>query len=244
MVTGDEPTTAYAIGAMIGIPKSHILASAMPQDKESFIESLQSNHSKHVAFIGDGTNDANALARADVGLALGGGTDVAIDTGDMVLVNNDLSSILIALDVSKICFRRIKLNYFWALIYNVVLLPIAAGVFYPSYQFALEPMYAGAAMALSSVSIVLSSLSLMMYKVPSAYTYARSLYVTSKVLVSVDDVKIHTDGEEEGVAMLTTTNTKASANTTTYASTKAVGPKVSEVMKGAINASTKSVYIE
>ena len=175
MVTGDEPATAWAIGAAVGIPRSHILASALPQDKEAFVGTLQSFHKQKVAFVGDGTNDANALARASVGIALGGGTDIAIDTGDIVLVKNDLSALLVALDISRRCFRRIKLNYFWAIIYNAILIPVAAGVLYPSFQFALNPMLAGAAMACSSVSIVASSLLLNIYTVPEAYAAAAEL---------------------------------------------------------------------
>jgi len=179
MVTGDEPATAYAIGAAVGIARDHILASAMPQDKEAFIDSLQVNHKCRAGFVGDGTNDANALARATVGIALGGGTDIAIDTGDILLVKNDLSALLIAFDISRRCFRRIKMNYFWAVIYNILLVPIAAGALYPSFQFALEPMLAGAAMAGSSVSIVVSSLLLNVYAVPKAYQAAAALARTA-----------------------------------------------------------------
>jgi Cu+-exporting ATPase len=165
MVTGDERATAVAIGKVVGISVSDIFAGAKPDDKEKFLKKLQSR-GKIVAFIGDGTNDSPALARADVGFALAGGTDIAIEAGDIVLCRNDLSSMITAIDLASKTMRRIKINYFWALFYNSVLVPISAGVLFPSYHFALVPMYAGMAMALSSVCIVLSSLFLLLYTPP------------------------------------------------------------------------------
>jgi len=165
MVTGDERATAVAIGKVVGISVTDIFARAKPDDKEQFIKRLQSR-GKKVAFIGDGTNDSPALARADVGFALAGGTDIAIEAGDIVLCRNDLSSMITAIDLAGKTMRRIKINYFWALFYNSILVPISAGVLFPSYHFALVPMYAGMAMALSSVCIVLSSLFLLLYTPP------------------------------------------------------------------------------
>lgn len=166
MVTGDEEVTAHAVAAQIGISPDHVLASAKPDDKKSFIEMLQNQRNLKVAFVGDGTNDSPALAQAEVGIAMAGGTDLAVESGDMVLCKSSLDAVVVALDISKSTMNRIMLNYGWALIYNVFLIPLAAGVFYPSFRVLLAPMYAGAAMALSSVSIVLSSLSLQLYRAP------------------------------------------------------------------------------
>jgi P-type Cu+ transporter len=165
MVTGDQRATGVAIGQAVGIASNMVFAGAKPDEKEKFIEKLQ-KAGKKVAFIGDGTNDSPALARADVSFAMAGGTDIAIEAGDIVLCRSDLSSMATAMHLARQTMRRIKINYFWALIYNFTLIPISAGVFYPSYHFALLPMFAGGAMALSSVCIVLSSLLLMLYRPP------------------------------------------------------------------------------
>lgn len=170
MVTGDEKHTAHAIGAAIGISKDCIFARAKPDDKEKFISALQ-NKGRKVMFIGDGTNDSPALARANVGAAMAGGTDIAIESGDVVFCKNSLESLIIFLELSKQCMRRILFNYFWALFYNIILIPVAAGIFYPSFRFALAPMMAGSAMAASSVSIVVSSLMLGLFKPPQIFTY-------------------------------------------------------------------------
>ena len=166
MVTGDERATALAIGKTVGISSNMIFAGARPDEKEQFIKKLQSV-GKKVAFIGDGTNDSPALARADVGFVMAGGTDIAIEAGDIVLCRNNLASMVTAIHLADKTMRRIKINYFWALGYNAVLIPISAGVFFPRYHFALMPMLAGGAMALSSVCIVLSSLLLLLYTPPT-----------------------------------------------------------------------------
>lgn len=163
MVTGDNAVTAASIGSAVGISQSRILAGAKPEDKESFIAALQ-RRGLAVGFVGDGTNDSPALARANVGFALGGGTDLAIDAGDVIVYNNELPCIVTAIELSQATMRRIVINYFWALVYNCLLVPLAAGVLYPSLGFALQPMYAGAAMAASSVSVVLSSLCLLLFQ--------------------------------------------------------------------------------
>jgi copper ion binding protein len=181
MLTGDEPLTAFAVGATVGISKDHILASCKPQDKESFIRVLR-ERGERVAFVGDGTNDANALAMAEVGVALGGGTDIAIDTGDIVLVKNDLSALLVGLDICNKTYWRILFNFFWSAFYNCCLIPVAAGVFYPTYRFQLQPMLAGSAMALSSITIVCSSALLSLYQVPKAFRKAQELYDSGKVV--------------------------------------------------------------
>lgn len=154
MLTGDNERVAHAIADEVGIDK--VIAEVMPNDKAQQIKKLQDKGRK-VAFVGDGINDAPALSTADVGIAMGSGTDIAIDSGGIVLVQNDLRGVVRALDISKKTFNRIKLNLFWALIYNVVGIPIAAGLF-AFVGFTLSPELAGLAMAFSSVSVVSSSL--------------------------------------------------------------------------------------
>ncbi|MCH5384968.1 heavy metal translocating P-type ATPase [Limosilactobacillus reuteri] len=154
MLTGDNKRVAQAIADEVGIDK--VIAEVMPNDKAQQIKELQDKEKK-VAFVGDGINDAPALSTADVGIAMGSGTDIAIDSGGIVLVRNDLRGVVRALDISKKTFNRIKLNLFWALIYNVIGIPIAAGLF-AFMGFTLSPELAGLAMAFSSVSVVSSSL--------------------------------------------------------------------------------------
>lgn len=154
MLTGDNKRVAQAIADEVGIDK--VIAEVMPNDKAQQIKELQ-NSGRKVAFVGDGINDAPALSTADVGIAMGSGTDIAIDSGGIVLVQNDLRGVVRALDISKKTFNRIKLNLFWALIYNVIGIPIAAGLF-AFIGFTLSPELAGLAMAFSSVSVVSSSL--------------------------------------------------------------------------------------
>ena len=154
MLTGDNKRVAQAIADEVGIDR--VIAEVMPNDKAQQIKELQ-DKGKKVAFVGDGINDAPALSTADVGIAMGSGTDIAIDSGGIVLVQNDLRGVVRALDISKKTFNRIKLNLFWALIYNVIGIPIAAGLF-AFVGFTLSPELAGLAMAFSSVSVVSSSL--------------------------------------------------------------------------------------
>lgn len=154
MLTGDNKRVAQAIADEVDIDK--VIAEVMPNDKARQIKELQ-DKGKKVAFVGDGINDAPALSTADVGIAMGSGTDIAIDSGGIVLVRNDLRGVVRALDISKKTFNRIKLNLFWALIYNVIGIPIAAGLF-AFMGFTLSPELAGLAMAFSSVSVVSSSL--------------------------------------------------------------------------------------
>lgn len=154
MLTGDNETVAKAIGKEVGIDQ--VIAGILPTEKAAEIKKLQDEGNK-VAFVGDGINDAPALSTADVGIAMGSGTDVAIESGGIVLVQNDLMGVVRALDISKKTFNRIKLNLFWALIYNTIGIPIAAGLFM-GLGVTLSPELASLAMAFSSVSVVTSSL--------------------------------------------------------------------------------------
>lgn len=156
MLTGDNKNVAEAIAKQVGIDQ--VIARVLPNEKAMHIKELQ-EQGKKVAFVGDGINDAPALSTADVGIAMGSGTDIAIDSGGIVLVQNDLRGVVRALDISKKTFNRIKLNLFWALIYNTIGIPIAAGLFV-GLGFTLSPELAGLAMAFSSVSVVGCSLML------------------------------------------------------------------------------------
>ena len=161
MLTGDNRRTAEAIRAEVGIDK--VVAEVMPEDKEREVSRLQQAGRK-VAMVGDGINDAPALARADVGLAIGAGTDVAIESADIVLMKSDLQDAVTAVQLSKAVLRNIKENLFWAFFYNSIGIPIAAGVLYPLLGLRLNPMLGAAAMSLSSVCVVSNALRLKLFK--------------------------------------------------------------------------------
>lgn len=161
MLTGDNARVAEAIQKQVGVDET--IAQVLPQDKEQKIRSLQ-EQGKTVIMIGDGINDAPALTRADVGLAIGAGTDVALESADIVLVKNDLMDAVSAVSLSHAVIRNIKMNLFWAFFYNTVGIPIAAGVFYYAFGLKLNPMFAAAAMSLSSVCVVLNALRLRFFK--------------------------------------------------------------------------------
>ncbi|MCS7036772.1 MAG: heavy metal translocating P-type ATPase [Saprospiraceae bacterium] len=157
LLTGDQAQSAQTVAQVLGIER--VRASLMPADKEAFVRERQSE-GKVVAMVGDGINDSQALARADVSIAMGHGTDIAMDVAHMVLINNDLQKMPEAIRLSRQTVRTIRQNLFWAFLYNIIGIPVAAGVLYPVYGFTLNPMFAGAAMALSSVSVVANSLRL------------------------------------------------------------------------------------
>ncbi len=155
MLTGDDEKAAKYIAKLVGIDE--VVAHVLPQDKLEKIKDLQS-HGKIVAMAGDGVNDAPALAQANLGIAMGTGTDVAIESAGITLLGGDMSKLVKAIKLSKITMRGIKQNLFWAFIYNIVGIPLAAGIFYPIFGWLLNPVFAGLAMAFSSVSVVSNSL--------------------------------------------------------------------------------------
>jgi Cu+-exporting ATPase len=164
MITGDNRRTAEMVGTTLGIEK--VIAEVLPGQKSEEVQRLQ-NSGNVVAFVGDGINDAPALARADVGIAIGSGTDVAIESGDIVLIRDDLLDSVAALQLARKVMSRIRQNIFWAFAYNAALIPIAAGILYPIWGYTLRPELAALAMALSSVTVVALSLSLKRYMPPA-----------------------------------------------------------------------------
>lgn len=162
LVTGDNSRTAEAIAHQAGIEQ--VVAQVLPQDKAAAVRRLQADGDV-VAMVGDGINDAPALAAADVGIALGSGVDVALETGDIVLVKSDVADVLAAINISAYTMRKIRQNLFWAFVYNCIGIPVAAGLLYPFTGILLNPMIAGAAMAFSSVSVVLNSLMIQRFRV-------------------------------------------------------------------------------
>ena len=166
MITGDNKRCGLAIARQAGIAADHVLAEVVPGEKSAKVQELQRNGAERVAMVGDGINDAPALAQADVGIAVGCGSDVAIETADAVLVKDDLCDVVVALHLSRVVFNRIRLNFVWALGFNILGIPLAAGLLYPWMQVRLPPEAAGAAMALSSVTVVSSSLLLRRYRPP------------------------------------------------------------------------------
>ena len=161
MLTGDNRRTAEAVRQKLGI--SEVVAEVLPQDKEKKVSELKAQGHK-VAMIGDGINDAPALAAADVGMAIGAGTDVAMESADIILMKNDLRDAVTAMKLSRAVIRNIKENLFWAFFYNCIGIPLAAGVLYPAFQTRLNPMFGAAAMSLSSIFVVGNALRLRGFK--------------------------------------------------------------------------------
>ena len=161
MLTGDNEITANNVAFDVGI--DNVRAEVLPENKLDIVKEIQNNNTKKVLFVGDGINDAPALTQADIGVAMGNGTDIAMESGDIVVMEGDLENVVAAIQFSKKVMRRIKENIFWAFAYNTILIPIAAGVLYPTFGITFEPALAGLAMALSSVTVISLSLMLKRY---------------------------------------------------------------------------------
>ena len=191
MLTGDNKNVAKTIGKSLKI--DNIISEVMPQDKEKEVAKLQSK-GKKVAFVGDGINDSPALVKSDVGIAIGSGTDIAVESADVVLVKNDLLDVVTAIDLSKKVINNIKMNLFWAFFYNTIGIPVAAGVFYLSFGLKLNPMIGAAAMSLSSVCVVTNALRLRAFK---------NKYSSVKAQNKNTDTKIENPKEERTMKMKT-----------------------------------------
>jgi Cu+-exporting ATPase len=161
MVSGDSKKGAEAVAAEVGIEE--VIAEVLPSQKADLVKKLQ-RQGKHVVMVGDGINDAPALAQADVGIAIGSGTDIAMEASDVTLIRGDLRAVVTAIELARRTIRTIRWNLIWAFGYNVVLIPVAAGALYPFTGWLLSPVLASAAMAWSSLSVVLNSLTLRQFK--------------------------------------------------------------------------------
>ena len=197
MLTGDNERTAKAIAQRLGITK--VIAGVLPENKEQEISKLQ-NAGHKVAMIGDGINDAPALAKSDLGIAIGAGTDIAIESADAILIRNDLLDAVSAIKLSRAVLKNIKENLFWAFFYNVVCIPLAAGAFYPAFGIKLSPMIGAAAMSMSSVCVVLNALRLRWFKVEHSTNLntTQNMEIESKTdLISIP--KIENELEESNM---------------------------------------------
>ena len=209
MLTGDNEVTAQAIKEQVGIDE--VIAGVLPTQKEEKISALKQAGHK-VAMIGDGVNDAPALASADVGIAIGAGTDVAIESADIVLMKNDLLDAVGAVKLSKAVIRNIKENLFWAFFYNSIGIPLAAGVLYPLFQIKLNPMFGAAAMSLSSVCVVSNALRLRWVKLHDAKKTQSEPYqdVAASTIADINqhnalDNNIKSTNNDKGESTMTTT---------------------------------------
>ena len=161
MLTGDNESTALNVAKEVGI--DNVKAGVLPETKLETVKQIQANNTKKVLFVGDGINDAPALTQADIGVAMGNGTDIAMESGDIVVMEGNLENVVASIQFSKKVLRRIKENIFWAFAYNSILIPIAAGILYPTFGITFNPALAGLAMAMSSVTVITLSLMLKRY---------------------------------------------------------------------------------
>ena len=180
LLTGDNERTAQAVASQIGVKR--VLAQVLPQDKAQCVAQLQ-REGKRVAMVGDGINDAPALAKADVGLAIGAGTDIAIESADIVLMKSTLRDVVTAVELSGAVLRNIRQNLFWAFFYNAIGIPVAAGVLYPAFGITLNPMIAAAAMSLSSVCVVGNALRLRRYHTAEQFTHKEEATMTKTMTI-------------------------------------------------------------
>jgi Cu2+-exporting ATPase len=187
MLTGDNERTARAIGAQAGV--DNVVAGVLPNGKEEVIWSL--GKAGKSAMVGDGINDAPALTRADIGIAIGAGTDVAIDSADVVLMNSRLSDVPAAIRLSRQTLRNIHENLFWAFFYNAILIPVAAGAWYVPFGLKLNPMIGAAAMSLSSFCVVMNALRLNLFDIRKQRPAGR------KKAIEIDVATINTEKEED-----------------------------------------------
>jgi Cu+-exporting ATPase len=162
MITGDNKHAAYKVARHLGINTEDVVYKAYPEDKRKAVELLQGRGEK-VMFVGDGINDSPVLAQADVGVAINSGSDITVNAAGIIIMKDSLYDVVNAIAISRQSFRRIKINFCWAFVYNILLIPIAMGALYP-VNFRMDPMLAGFAMALSSISVVVSSLFLKLFK--------------------------------------------------------------------------------
>jgi Cu+-exporting ATPase len=167
VLTGDRMAVARAVGTAVGIAPDRVVAEVLPAEKADTVAALQ-GEGRRVAMVGDGLNDAPALAQADLGVAIGSGADVAVEASDLTILGDDLRSVATGIGLARATMRTIRQNLVWAFGYNVLLIPVAAGILYPLTGWTLNPALAAGAMALSSVSVVTNSLRLRRYRSPHA----------------------------------------------------------------------------
>ena len=194
MLTGDNKRTAEAVAKSLGI--SNVVSEVMPQDKEAVVRSVQEK-GRRTAMIGDGINDAPALARADVGIAIGAGTDVAIESADIVLMKSDLMDAVTAIKLSRATIKNVKENLFWAFFYNIICIPLAAGVWFPIFGIKLSPMIGAAAMSLSSVCVVTNALRLKLFKADNNCEIDETTNNTEVNVISENEYKGETNMKKE-----------------------------------------------
>ena len=194
MLTGDNKRTAEAVAKSLGI--SNVVSEVIPQDKEAVVRSVQEKGGR-TAMIGDGINDAPALARADVGIAIGAGTDVAIESADIVLMKSDLMDAVTAIKLSRATIKNVKENLFWAFFYNIICIPLAAGVWFPIFGIKLSPMIGAAAMSLSSVCVVTNALRLKLFKADNNCEIDETTNNTEVNVISENEYKGETNMKKE-----------------------------------------------